>query len=333
MNATQRTSPGRLRRWLVRPVAWLLLAVVVLAAALLAILESDWLAARGRDLLVSWLSAALEREVRVGSLEVEWLPLRIEAREMAILGEAADELPFATARKVVLEADPRRLLGPQPVVERLRIEGPWARLAFAQDGSHNLPLPARRGPRVGSRRIVIESLEVVDGEVVLDERRLPLELTARRVIARLVGDGPVAWVGTAAAQEVETRVAGLAPYLGGLALKLRLDSGALRLIDARVSGPDLALRATGDWRWGERREIALDLEVEASGALLDRLEWSDLIQGPLHFTGRFGWTPETWGVQGRLDSSQLVLDGRPLTQVQAELWLDEEAFRLDPLTG
>ncbi len=316
-----------------RPVAWLLVGLVVLAAALLAILDSDWLAARGRDVIASRLSAVLEREVRVDALDIEWLPFRLEAREVAILGEAPGELPFATARRVVLEADPRRLLDPQPVLERLLIEGPRVRLAFAEDGSHNLPLRAREGPREGRRQVVIEALEVVDGEVILSERRLPLELAARRVMARLVGDGPGAWVGTAAAQEVETRVAELAPYLGGLTLKLRLDSQALKLIEARLSGPDLALRAAGNWRWGGTKEIALDLEAETSGALLARLQWSDLIEGPLHFAGEFGWTPDAWSLRGRLDSSEVVLDGRPLAAMTAGLTLDEATLRFDPLVG
>ncbi len=326
-------SPGRFRRWFVRPLAWSLAAAVVLAAVLVAVLDSDWVGARARRLVESRLSAALDREVTVGGLEIEWLPFSVEAREVTIAGQAPGDLPFATAQRVVLEADPRRLLEPQPVLERLSIEGPWVRVVLEEDGSHNLPLPDRQGRRDPPRQVVIEHLEVADGEVVLDERRLPLALTARRVMARLAGDGPANWVGTAAAQEVEARVAELAPYLGGLALELRLGSRVLELLEARVRGPQLALSAAGEVRWGDAKQVALDLEVETSGALLADLEWGDWIEGSLHLTGRLGWTPEVWGLEGRLVSPALELDGRTISELTAGVALDERSLRLAPLAG
>ncbi len=312
---------------------WLLVILFAVAAALIAVLHSRWAAARGRDFLVEWVSKAIDRRVAVEELRVTWLPFVLEARGVSIAGKRPGDRPFATAARVVLEGDPRRLFEPHPVIERLSIETPFVGLLFAEDGTHNLPLPQRRsGARTG-RRVVIETLLVSDGEIALDERRLPLALTARQVMARLSGDGPVSWVGTAAAQELEMRIADLEPYLGGLTLKLRLDSRRVELVGGRVRGPDLALRAKGEWRLGERKNIALDLEAETSGALFRRLEWSDLIEGPLHFTGNLGWAPEAWSLQGRVDSSALILDGRPLADVTTDLRLDERTLRLDPLIG
>lgn len=331
-NESRPSGPGRIRRWLLRPAAWLAAALALLAAGTVATAQSEWLAERGRRLLVSRLSAALGREVAVESLGVDWLPPTLEARGVAIAGRSPGEPPLATARRIVVEADLRRLLDPQPTLGRVRLEGPRLALRFAEDGTHNLPLPARRRGGEG-RGVVIESLEIVDGEAALDDRRVPLELTARRVMARLAGGGPANFVGTAAAQEVEARVGDLAPYFGGVALKLRLERHVVGLLEARLSGPDLALRASGEWHWGERQGGSLDLEAEASGALFARLAWSDRIQGPFDFRGALAWAPETWSLRGRLESPALVLDGRPLEAVRAAVTAEEGALRFDPLEG
>lgn len=332
MNQTPRQRPGRFRRWLLRPAVWALLAAAALACGVLVALTSDWFAERLRGLAAERLSSLLEREVAIESLRLELLPLSVEASGVTVAGSDPGGPPFATARRLVVEGDPRALLGPRPTLRRLAIEGLWVDLRFAGDGSHNLPLPQRLGGG-GGRGLTIETLEVRDGELALDDRRLPLALAARLATVRLLGEGPGAWVGVAAAQEVETRIAELEPYLGGVTVKLRLAPGRLAIVDARANGPELALRASGDWRWGEARTAGLDLEASASGALLERLGWSDQIEGPLDFSGRLQREGEAWDLRGRLASANLVLAGRPLEEFGADLALDGESLRLDPFAG
>ncbi len=316
-----------------RPAAWALTALVVLGFAILLVARSGWPAERARAWVASWVSTYLGRELSIEELSIELLPFAVEARGVTLAGRLPGDPPLATARRVVLEASPRRLLARQPELQRLLVEEPRLHLAFAEDGSHNIPLPARRGGRATGRQLTIGTLEVVAGELALEEMRLPLALEARQVGARLVAEGPTAWVGSAVAQEVETRVADLEPYLGGLRVKMRLNRQAFELVDGHLAGPDLEARLRGEWRWGGEKRLGLEIEAQAQGALLARLGWSDEIAGPLRFHGALARTPADWELRGRLTSERLVLAGRPLEQVDAALALEQGRVRVAPFTA
>ncbi|HZI64831.1 MAG TPA: hypothetical protein VFE44_08620, partial [Thermoanaerobaculia bacterium] len=107
----------RFRRWVVRPFIWALALVALAALGVGLALRSELLRERGRALLMAQLREVLARDVRVGSLRLELLPLSIELRDVVVPGEAPGDPDFAAIERILIEGDFRGLR--QPVL-RLR---------------------------------------------------------------------------------------------------------------------------------------------------------------------------------------------------------------------
>lgn len=333
----QRTQrPGRVRRRLLRPLAWCLalLAVLVLAAG--GILRSDWLASKVRDFAVSRASELLGREVGIDSLELQLLPPGAVAEGLVVAGdeESGEDEPFATVRRVEVEVDLGELLERRLRLRTLVVEGPRIRIERRADGTLNVPRPARKGGG-GESRVSLDQLIVRDGLVMVEEATVPLDLEARDFEARWAS-GPgerFEMAGDVSSEETTIALAGLEPYLGSVRGRLRLDSGGLEILDATVRGPELEGSSSGRVLWGERSRVELQLTADATGALLPRLGLTDVVDGRAHLDGSLAWSPESWLLAGRLTSPRLTAAGRTLTGLSAQLRVESGSVRLEGIRG
>lgn len=316
------------RRWLLRPLAWSLALLALLALAAAAIARSEWLARRVLQVAEQRAESYLGREVTVERVELELLPPGAAAFGVTVAGEPGEE-PFASASRVEVVADLRSLLRREPRLRSVIVDEPRVRIERRADGSHNVPLPRRKGTG-GGTRLTLDRLLVRDGVLWVEDRRLPLDLEARGLHAAwgsARGDA-LELVGTVDAEEATVEVAGLAPYTGRVSGKVRLGARGLEILESKVEGPDLEASARGRVLWGKRSRVELQISADASGGLLPRLGLTDAVEGRARLESTLTWSPESWLLAGTVDSPRLTALGRPLSGVSAQLRVGPEGARL-----
>ncbi|HZI64014.1 MAG TPA: hypothetical protein VFE44_04490, partial [Thermoanaerobaculia bacterium] len=325
----------RFRRWVVRPFIWALALVALAALGLGLVLRSELLRERGRALVMAQLREVLARDVRVGSLRLEVLPLSIELRDVVVAGEAPGDPAFAEIERILIEGDFRGLRQPVLRLRTVLVERPRLHILLREDGTDNVPRLRTRG---GGRRrleLKIDALTVRDGSLELGERRLPLDLRARAVQARLLGAADQLLAGDVVAQEVEVTLPEARPYAFTFAARAEIDRGRIAITRGRVAGPDLQGRIAGTVTWGAERVARFHAEAEGSSDLFVRLgyvnEQEPQAQGPFRLRGDFVWTPEVWSYEADVSSAGLTLLGRPLTDLRGQLSGDRKRllFALD----
>ncbi len=321
---------GRLRRWVLRPAVWALAALALLIALARIFLASDFARERGRDLLATRLSEALARPVTIDALDFELLPLGLVVEGLTLASDRPGEPPLATVRRLVIEGDLEGFRRSELVLTRVAIDGLDLHLEFRADGTDNLPRPRRRGAPARQVALRIDGLEITDSQVIVAERKAPVDVRARAVAARLVGLGETDLVGSVVAQEIELGLPKARPLPLALAARAKLLSDRLEILSARVSGPDLSARVAGRIGWRQATRVELAGSVEGSGALIDRLGYLDgEIAGPIRFDGSFEWRREAWGFRGAVESAGLDLFGFRLDDLAGQVAGEERTMRFD----
>lgn len=336
---------------LLRAPVYGLLALLVLGGGFFLWARSDSALTAARRMAEARLSEYFDRDVRVGQVRWTLAPLAVELEDlvipsppMAAEGEpAGGELPpFARVPLLRLQlrienwADWRR---PVLHVEQVFVDSPEVELVLSEDGADNLPEFGRRGGDGRSRVDVrLGSIVVDDGLFKLDDLRLPLDLEARDVVARLTGeradDGSSGVVLDVRLDTEELRVTlpGGRPYTASVRGSARISSRSVELRQVEVRGPDLVARAQGELILPEEeRRLDLTLSTEGGVAVASHLGYLDQeavpISGPFRFDGSFSWRPDGWSVEGVLDSPRVVYEQRELTDVQGFLRVVPDALR------
>ncbi len=325
----------RFRRWVVRPFIWALALAALAALGVGLALRSELLRERGRALLMAQLREVLARDVRVGGMRLELVPLSLELRDVVVPGDSPDDPAFAEIDRILIEGDFRGLRRPVLRLRTVLVERPRIHILLREDGTDNVPRLRTRG---GGRRrleVKIDALTVSDGALELGERRLPLDLRARAVQARLLGAADQLLAGDVVAQEVEITLPEARPYPFTFAARAEIDRGRVRITRGRIASPELRGRVEGAVGWGTEQVARFHAEAEGTSDLFVRLGYIDeqepQASGPFSLRGDFTWTPELWSYEADVDSAGLTLLGRPLTELRGHLTGDRERllFALD----
>ncbi len=311
---------------------WALAAVALVAFGGALLLESSFVEERGRRLLEERLSAALERNVQIGGLGFEALPLSLELRDVEVAG-LAGRPPFVEVERLLVEGRSfswgRRELN----LGRVLAEGPVVRIGFYDDGTRSLPLQGRQKTGQAGRSgfdLSVGEFTIRDGAVEVDQERLPLSVAGRGLRANFLGGAGLELAGRVDADDVELLLPGGRPYLGTLALRLELGAEGLQIVHGRLTGPQLEARVGGGWTW--RPERGLDLEIDAQGdaALFEQLGYlSGQLAGPFRFDGELSWRPQLWGYRGSLESDRLQVFGRDLSDLRGAIAGDRNGVHVD----
>lgn len=317
----------RVRRWVVRPIVWAFALVAVALLAFRAYLDSDHARERLARALERELGRVVGRAVSVGDFDFELLPMRIVVRDLLVPSDRPSDPPFLEAREIAVDIDADALRRDLVDLETVSVHGLRVRVAL-RPGGDNLPTfpPAAGGGRFAVR---IGGLYVEDGELDLADRRLPLDLSARAVLLRLVGIGGTDLQGSVTAQEVETRLPGAQPWPATVSARVRIERDAVEILTARLSSAWLDARVAGrvGWRGGTHGELAG--RVDTSGAWLDERGWlPGAIDGPLRFDGTLRFARRDLALAGRLESSRLRLFGFAIDELEGDLSGDGQTFEL-----
>ncbi|MEE8277301.1 MAG: translocation/assembly module TamB domain-containing protein, partial [Thermoanaerobaculia bacterium] len=235
---------------------------------------------------------------------------------------------------VLVEADLRGLHNPVLTLREVRLEEPRIHLTFPEGGGNNMPKFRRRGARMpGWKRtvqVVIQHVAVEKGVLELEQRRIPIDLTAQQMQARFSGGGGLDLQGWLTAQDVEVKLPRARPFLGAVSLKGRFAPGVFEIVTGRVSAPDLSAVVNGTITWRRSKEAAFEVQAEGSSSFFERLGYlkGDIV-GSFRFDGGFAWRPQVWGFRGDVSSPALTVFGRSIRRLSGVVSGDRNATRID----
>lgn len=321
--------PGRWRRFVVRPLVWALALAALAALGLRWYLGTASAREQVRGLVAARLSEALGRRVTVGGVAFEFLPFNLTLTDLVVPGDRAGAADFARVRRIEIEGDLEGWRESVLRLKRVTIEGVRVTLELRADGD-NLPRPRSAGSGARALSVQVEGLSVADGEVVMDERTVPVALAARAVLARFSGLGGTDLEGSVTAQEIRLGLPGAAPVAFTFAAKARLLADRLEFSNARLLAADFEAHVSGQVRWRGRTTVDLTAAIDGAGRFLDRLGYlRGDIAGPFHAEGTFAWSRASWGWRARVRSPGLDLFGFRLDELEGVAAGDGAAVHFD----
>lgn len=322
---------GRFRRWLLRPLVWLLVALAVLVAGLVLYGNSDAAHERVRRLLAAQLGDYLGRRVEIAAVDVHLVSSSLTVTDLVVASPDGFDRPFARVPRATIEfglrGGPRRIT---LTVRRVEAFAPEVNVLLAADGATNLPdLRPSEGEVGGRLEVRFGALVVERGLLRVVDREIPLDLRAEGVWGRLTGppgalNGPgraPVFTVQAAAAELTTTLPDAAPYTGGFTFKGTVGAGRVEIATARLAGPDLIARAHGHVAWdGEGTEVRVEIDADGALALANRLGYlGEPIGGRFGFVGEVDARGGAWSYRGNVRSPVVAFAGRRFTEVVADL--------------
>ena len=320
---------------MLRPLLWAAALVAVGALALTLVVESRWAEEKARRLAVAYLERKLGAAVELESLTFEVLPPSVEVRGLVVGSGGSDSLPFATIPRATAAADVETFLRPSLRLRRVTVERPQISVRWLERGGDNL-VRWRRTAAAGRRlprpvAVAVDVVELTGGQLLLDDRRVPLELTARGIEARLAGRRDGALEGRLRTGEVEIRLERGRPVLDRVSVRTRLEPGRVEVLEGLAEADGLRAGFAGGYRWREGdRRLTLDVEALAEAELARRWDLSTLdASGLLEIEGGFAWRPELWGFRGTVTARRLRFLERSFSEVVSVVSVDRNGARVD----
>ena len=315
----------RRRKW-----RWVLIAVVgtVALASVLAVLyvASPRFEERMRRRVIAELEQMTGARAQLNFFHWKRWTLEFEARGLTLHGsEPPDQAPYVQVDRLWVRMKILSVFRRQIGLRELTLEHPVIHIIVYPDGSTNQPAPGKKanGEAAGGVlfELAIHHLQVARGELLWNDRRLPLDFTARGLLANMVHHTlETTYRVHLQAAAVEARIRDLPPASGKLDLQLSLASGRADLTSFKFTSGGSTLEARGTLT--DFRDPKIQLAYSGS---LDLLELGGLLRAPELRRGRL----EVNG-QGRYHAPDFASTGR-LVLKGAE-WRDL-SLRLPELTA
>ncbi len=163
------------------------LLLLGLFAGLAWYLTSDRFRERVRRKVVAEIERITGGRTEMKSFRWNLSRLEFEATDVTIHGlESPDEVPYAHVDRLLVQAKVLSLFDREIGLRQLRAERPVVHLIVYPDGSTNQPTPkvkqeSGRSPIDRLFDLQIDRLELIDGQVLYNDRILPLDLSANDV--------------------------------------------------------------------------------------------------------------------------------------------------------
>ncbi len=280
------------------------LAVLLLVAGYLA---SGWFQERMRRRVVAELEQMTGGRAELKSFRWKLSKLEFEARDLTIHGlESADQVPYAHVDRLLVRLKILSLLRRQIGIRELEIEHPVVHLIVYADGSTNQPAPGTKatGEAVagGLFDLAIDRLQVERGELLWNDQKLPLDFTARGLLATMTRTGlQNTYEARIQVAAVDTKYGEFRPLHGKAELQLGLAPGRAELRSFRLVSDGSVLEARGtltDFR-DPKIQLTYDgsLDVAEFGVLL---RIPEVRRGKLEINGHGTYHAPDFAFAGRL---------------------------------
>ncbi|MEM9553980.1 MAG: translocation/assembly module TamB domain-containing protein [Acidobacteriota bacterium] len=328
--------PGRIRRWVLRPLAWSLAAIAVLLFVLQLLADTPAAREWARQWIVAELETLLGRHVELGAVEIELLPFTAHLWQLEIGGLApapgegtigAETEPFLELPYGLVEADLDALRDRRIHLHRLRLERPTVYLHFWGEGDNLL---RARGDD-GAWEVFIDQIEIDRARLALDQESIRISLDGDAVRARFQGSGDRRLGGRLSARGVDVMLPHARRALTvAAALGVEIDRDGLRLVDSSWSGDGTAGTLGGSCQFrGPERKCVIDARGHAEGRLLGEIGWFDALRGRVDVDGALTWRPGSSGWRSTIDIPRATLWRRQLDDARGELVGDKYGLRLE----
>jgi translocation and assembly module TamB len=269
--------------------------------------------------------AVQELEARTGgkaSLEsIRWSlrQQKFVLENLSVRGsEPESEPPFVHVKSITAGVNLRSLLQRRVDLFELTIHGPQFHITIDDTGKTNLPTPpARSGDQKFS--VSIDSLKVVDGTAIVNERSVPLDLSIANMSADLTFRGAVDVL--TARLTYDGSFTGLrqskVPYtLTGVFDATR---GTILVQSAEIVSGKSTVKLQGRLDDALTTDIAgrLDYTARIDPSIPSRYFPEDKIAGTVIANGALQFSRGSFATQGGLSASRLELNGREVTDVKS----------------
>jgi len=301
-----------MRRWLI---ALGVMIVLLLAGVwgVAAYLRSGRFERRVRAYVTAEIQQASGARVEMGGFHMAWrwrLPgLELELDHLVLHGrEGAGQPPLAKVPRLRLGVRLVSLARREIRLGAIEVAEPRVRLYQLADGASNLPLPSEPWQRRNDEvRTLLEvgaaSLTVEQGELDLQDRRIPLNLHAAGVELRLAAAGPrgrAAYAGELQVGQGTVEEGKLPAVPFALGVKFRLEASDLQLQQVRAEAAGMRMEGAGELR--NFPQPAFQFRFHATGPVTAAARAvgmrDDPQAGAFEASGTGTWAPGSWNVAG-----------------------------------
>jgi len=301
-----RQSPGRRERKLVQLGAGVLLFALVISAGWY--FTSQRFENRVRQSVITELENITGGRVELGSLHWSLWRFEIDIRDLTVHGlEPASEAPYVHVDHLLVRLKILSLFSGNFGLHTLVAEHPAIHIMVGPDGASNQPMPivARKDqpPLVQNLfDLGIERAEISNGELIWNDRYIPLNLLADDVAAKLVYISATRrFDGSIKIGKLDSSVKDLRPFSSTIEAEFSLFSNMADLSSLHWQSGDSALNLKGhvadlhDLKLQGDYDLVLDLRQV--GTITRRPE---LRAGILQMAGQGSLSPDDFSSQGKM---------------------------------
>lgn len=259
-----------------------------------------------RRRLINSIERATGGRAELGSFHAVPLHFQVEVRNLTIHGrEAPDELPLVHVDSLSAVVNLSSVFGARIGFRSLTLSHPVVHIIFYPDGSTNQPSPAQQGSSDLARlfSISIDRLEVRRGELLLQDRQLPLEFVSNDVSANLdYSFLHQRYSGSTAIGRAETHFDGYRPVNWSGQAAFSVDSAGIQLQSVTATAGDSKLVARGsvtnfrDPVFKGSYDLVISLPQAAA-----TLRQTQVTSGSMEIQGSGSWSSETFAANGKFD--------------------------------
>ncbi len=292
---------------------WALLTFLLLVSAFLWYITTESFQRMVRQRLTASIEQATGGRVELGSFHVVPLRFQVEIRNLTIHGrELATERSLAHVDSISAVIDLPAVLGWRMSFRSLVLTHPVVHVIYYRDGTTNQPVPKQASGADFDRMFSISAhqLKVRNGEVFIQEQRLPLDFVANEVEAefdysflhrRYSGDISIG--------KGETQFAGYRPIAWSAKMDFSISHDEIQLRSFEAISEGSELRGGGtitDFRnpvFKGTYDLVLDLEQAAAVMRQPRTA-----SGRLQMAGFASWSSQSHSLGGGFDMKNVAVN-------------------------
>ncbi|HET7292565.1 MAG TPA: translocation/assembly module TamB domain-containing protein [Vicinamibacteria bacterium] len=284
----------------------------------------EWSARRAE----AGLRTLLGRDARVASVRFRLWPFAVEITGLRIAGAAPEALPFLELERALLVPSLTPRLDGRVVFARVELERPIVRVNAWAQGGDDIPELARGAE--GGVEVRVRRLQILDGALHVDHRRVPLVADLPDFEGRLLARRAGILAGSLRFSPGRLRI-GKGPELPvGTELDLELDGPQVLVKQAHLRAKDTDLAYSGVVRLRGDPAVDVRLRGRLELGLLDRhvLQSGLGLAGAAHFDGRALLNRSQLHVTGRLVGTNGRFETVSVERFSTALEKDPRGLRL-----
>src|SRR6266567_1927750 len=292
------------------------------------------------------LTAEIERvtggRVELGSFHAIPLRFEVEVRDLTIHGrEAAGEVPFVHVDRMSAIINISSALGAKIGFHSLTLDHPVVHVIFYPDGSTNQPGPEKTGSADFEQLFAfsIDRLNVRRGELLWQDKRLPLDFTTNDVSARLSYSFlHRRYSGNLVIGKAETQFDGYHPVAWTAQSVFAVDRSGVQVQSLNVAAEHTQFQASGvianllNPSLKGNYHLDLDLAQLASVSRQPQLKAGNLV-----ITGSGSWSSQTFASSGKFQAKEVAWQDKTLSArnlaAAGNFSLDPQKISLSQIEG